>query len=135
MYTSPATIRIVMRKLPPSITDQEINYFILKADALINGMLGEMFEIPFLIIPQLIQDISTDLAIYFLAESVYSSQKPNLDEVYTKMYDRAMGYLQKIIDGDITLKLPSGVPVEQKSTAGFASTNDQQIFNYEDPEW
>lgn len=124
-----------MRKLPTSVTDAELNYFILKADALINGMLGEVYETPFLIVPQLIQDISTDLAIYFLAESLYSSQKPNLDEVYTKMYERAMGYLEKIIAGDLTLELPSGTPIEQKSQAGFATTNDQQIFNYEDPEW
>lgn len=130
-YTSPEGVKNVMRKLPSSITDEDINYHIEKADALIDGKLGGVYKTPFNPAPRLIQDISTDLAIFFLAESLYSSNMPNLDEYQQTRYDRAMELLNKILEGDITL----GKDYPRNTEAGFATTNDQQIFNYEDPEW
>jgi phage gp36-like protein len=131
-YTSPSNIREIMRKLPSSITDQDLTYHIEKADALINAKLGEVFVTPFLPeIPRLIQDISTDLAIFFMAESLYSSNQPNLDEYQETRYDRAMDLLNQILLGDLVI----GVTPKSGHESGFATTNDQQIFNYEEPEW
>ena len=130
-YTSPSNIKEIMRKLPSSITDQDLTYHIEKADALIDGKLGGVYQTPFNPVPRLIQDISTDLAIFFMAESLFSSNQPNLDEYQKTRYDRAMELLNQILEGDISL----GSDNPRRGEAGFATTNDQQIFNYEDPEW
>jgi phage gp36-like protein len=130
-YTSPSNIREIMRKLPSSIIDDDLNYHIEKADALIDGKLGGVYSTPFEPVPRLIQDISTDLAIFFMAESLYSSNMPNMDEYQQTRYDRAMELLNGILEGDISL----GRDHKRNSDAGFATTNDQQIFTYEDPEW
>lgn len=130
-YTSPSNVKEIMRKLPSSITDEDINYHIEKADALIDGKLGGVYQTPFNPVPILIQGISTDLAIFFLAESLFSSNMPNLDEYQQTRYDRAMELLNQILEGDITL----GKDHPRNAEAGFATTNDQQIFNYEEPKW
>lgn len=130
-YTSPSNIREIERKLPSSITDDDLIYHIEKSDALIDGKLGGVYQTPFSPVPRLIQDISTDLAIFFMAESLYSSNMPNMDEYQEKRYQRAMGLLNDILEGDITL----GSDYPRKAESGFATTNDQQIFTYEDPEW
>lgn len=130
-YTSPSNIREIMRKLPSSVTDQDLTYHIEKADALIDGKLGGVYSTPFNPVPRLIQDISTDLAIFFMAESLFSSNQPNLDEYQQTRYDRAMSLLNQIIEGDISL----GDKYPRKAETGFATTNDQQIFNYEEPKW
>lgn len=130
-YTSPSDIRYVMRKLPSSITDGDIEHFISKADALIDGKLGEVYKTPFSPVPKIIKDISTDLAIFFMAESLYSSNVPNLDEYQKTRYERAMELLNQILEGNISL----GKEHPRLMEAGYATTNDQQIFTYEDPEW
>jgi phage gp36-like protein len=131
-YTSPSNIKEIMRKLPSSITDQDITYHIERADALIDGKLGGVFATPFYPVPKLIEHISTDLAIFFLAESLFSSNSPNLDEYQVKRYDRAMKMLEEIAIGDLAI----GVSPKSGQEAGFASTNDEEpIFTLDEPEW
>lgn len=130
MYCTATDLRKVMRKLPTSITDLDINFHIEKADSLIDAMLGEVYNVPLLPIPSLIKNISIDLAVFFLAEDLYSSQQPNMDAYHEKRYDRAMEMLNKIVLGDLVI-----VGNTPKGDTGYASTNTQQIFTYEDPEW
>jgi phage gp36-like protein len=131
-YTSPSNIREIMRKLPSSITDQDLEYHITKADAVIDSKLGGVFAVPFTSTPALIQHISTDLAIFFLAESLYSSNQPNLDEYQKTRYDRSIEMLNQIAIGDLYI----GVNPLSGQEAGFASTNDEEpIFTLEEPWW
>jgi phage gp36-like protein len=123
-YTSVANVKMNMRKLPTSITDEEILYHIKKADAVINAKLSGAFEVPFAQVPPLVETISTDLAIFFLAESLYSSNMPNLDEYQQKRYDRAMDWLEEIIHSE-----------RDRKGSDFATTNTNQVFTFEDPEW
>lgn len=129
-YTSPADVRQILRKLPTSITDEDIQYHVDRAEALIDGILGGVYVTPFQDpIPRLINVISTDLAVYSLAHSLYTSNMPNLDETYRDRYEQAMKLLDEIAKGAID------IGVEKKSESGFAITNDEQIFNYEEPWW
>jgi phage gp36-like protein len=129
VYASPDKVRKVMRNLPPRVTDEDIVFHIDKAEGYIDALLGEVYNTPFFPVPRIIESIAIDLAVFFLAEDLFSSQKPNLDEYHQKRYDRAMKLLEKLAGGDLTISQP------QKQQSGFASTNTQQIFNYEDPEW
>jgi phage gp36-like protein len=135
-YTTPANVREIMRKLPTSIKDSDIQFHIDKAEAYVNGYLGGVFNIPFDPVPKLIQNITTDLSIFFMAESFYSSNQPNLDEYQETRYERSIKMLEQIVSGDLVLIIDGEIQRPRDSDAsGFATTNDQQIFNYEDPEW
>lgn len=135
-YTSPSDIREVMRKLPTSITDQDIQFHIDKAEAFVNGLFGEVFTVPFNPIPTMVKHITIDFAVFFMAEDLYSSNMPNMDAYQEKRYNRAMDLVTKILDGDLKLTLPDGSIVRPKTIeSGFATTNDEQIFSYDEPEW
>jgi phage gp36-like protein len=131
-YASPTQIRQIMRKLPSSVSDEEITSHIEKASALIDGLLGEAYVTPFNPVPKLIESLAIDLTIYFLAETLYSSNMPNLDEYQEKRYKRAMEMLNMIAKGDLYI----GVPMKSTHKSGFASTNDADpIFTLDEPEW
>lgn len=132
MYAQVSDIRNIMKKLPSQVTDQEIEFYIKKATAFINGHLNEIYVTPFDPVPELIKYITIDLAIFFLAESLYSSQMPNLDEYQVKRYEQAKEMLEKIARGDVDI----GVPPRSGYRSGFASTNDQDpIFTLDKPYW
>lgn len=131
-YTTPADVRKVMRKLPSSVTDLDIQFHIEKATSYLNGLLGGVFVVPFLEnnVPPLIKHVTTDLTVFFLAEDLYSSQKPNMDEYQEKRYKRVMDMIGDIIDGSLYI----GVDPIRKS--GFDSTNlADPIFTMENPYW
>lgn len=129
-YALPSDVRQVMRKLPTSVTDEDILFHAEKATAYINGLLGGVFVVPFLLVPPLIKHVTIDLTVFFLAEDLYSSQKPNMDEYQQKRYDRVMKMLGEIIDGSLDIGV---VPLR---TSGFDSTNTAlPIFTMEDPFW
>ena len=129
-YTSPADVREVMTNLPKNSKDDFIKFHVEKADAYIDGLLGEVFDVPFETPPKLIKHISTDLSVYFIAEDLYSSQKPNLDEYHQKRYERAMQMLDDIASGNL------GIGEDSKGQSGFGTTNKHDpIFTLEEPWW
>lgn len=131
MYSSPERVKMIMRNLPAEkVTDEDIEFFIARATTIIDSYLKEVYPVPFDPIPPIIMVISTDLAVFFLAESLYSSQRPNLDEYYLNRYQRAMELLQKIVNGDMAI---IGVDPLPGVSVGYATTNTQQVFNYEEP--
>jgi phage gp36-like protein len=123
-YTSPANVKRALRKLPSSVTDEDIYYHIQQADALIDAKLGAVMSVPLSLVSPLVEKVSTDLTIYFLAENLFSSNMPNLDETYTKRYDRAIEWLENMVEKEM-----------DKKGSDFASTNDEQIFTYDEPKW
>lgn len=135
-YTTPKDIRKIIRKLPTSITDEDIQTHIDTTEAYVNGSLGVVFQVPFEPVPELVKNIATDMSIFFMTESLYSSNMPNLDEYQETRFERAKEMLNSIAIGDIVL-IVDGQEVKPKgsASAGYATTNDQQIFSYEDPEW
>jgi phage gp36-like protein len=134
-YTSPEKIKGIMRKLPNSVTDQDIQQHIDKADALIDSYLGEVYSTPFNPVPKLIENISTDLSIFFLAESLFSSNQPNLDEYQGKRYERSIKLLEMIIAGELSLGR-NNPPLSGRGS-NMASTHEDidPIFSYDEPEW
>lgn len=130
-YTDPEMIRQVMRKLPTSITDGELELQINKAEALVDSKLGSVFVTPLMPVPPLIRHITTDIAVFFITENLYSSQQPNLDEYQKTRYERALAMIDEIILGDLSI----GFEYKPRF-AGYASTNDAEpIFTLEEPEW
>jgi phage gp36-like protein len=123
-YTSVGNIKSAMRKLPSSITNEEILYHIEQAGAVIDNKLGTVMSVPLSPTPPLVEKIATDLTVFFMAENLYSSNMPNLDETYTRRYERAMTWLEELVAKENNSK-----------GSDFASTNEEQIFTYDEPEW
>jgi len=135
-YTTPEKLQNIMRKLPTSITDLDIQTHINKAEAYVNGFLGGVFQVPFEPVPKLIETITTDISIFYMAESLFSSNMPNLDKYQIARYERSKEMLEEITKGDLVLLIGSEIVRPKASnSSGFATTNDQQVFNYEDPRW
>jgi phage gp36-like protein len=130
LYSTVEDIKRAMKKLSVRVTDEEIQSYIEKADSLIDAMLGEVYNVPLFPVPVLIKYISVDLAVFFLSEDLYTSQQPNMDAYQEKRYTRAMEMLNQIVLGDLIV-----VGNTPKNETGYATTNDEQIFTYEDPEW
>lgn len=137
IYTTVKMVREIERKLPTSITDQDIEVFIEKAEAYVSGALGGVYQLPFFPVPKLIEMVTTDLAIFYLAESLYTSNQPNLDQYYIEKFERIKQTLHEIATGDLTLTTPDGLIVKARDSgaSGYATTNDQQLFTYEEPYW
>ncbi|QFR56486.1 head-to-tail adaptor [Bacillus phage 056SW001B] len=134
-YITPSDVKKSMRNLPPTVTDEDINFHIDKAIAFLEGLLGGVFVMPLPENPpSIIKFVTIDLAVFFLAEDLYTSQMPNMDEYAQKRYDRALSVINQILDGTLSVSLPR-LPDEQNAS-GFASTNeDEPVFTLEEPYW
>lgn len=130
-YTTPTKMRQLMRNLPPSITDADLQVFADKATVYIDAKLGGLYVVPFNPVTPIIEQIATDLATYFAHEAFYTSQKPNLDETLVKKLEQINKILQEILNGDLYI----GIPLPSNRSTGFASTNDRDPEFTLDTEW
>ena len=129
-YTYASLVRSTVNKLSQSITDAEIEVFCEKATVYLDARLGGVYGVPFNPVPPIIQSLATDLAGYYIAEWLYTSQRPNVDEKTVDKFNRIKETIELILNGDIS------IGVEPQKASGFATTNDGRdpIFDY-DTEW
>lgn len=132
-YTTVENIRRAFTKLSVKVTDADLLVYVTKASDYLDAMLGGAFETPLTDYKPIITHLATDLAIFFYAEDVYSSQQPNLDEYYTKRYERVVDAIEKILAGELDIGV---APKDPATASGFASTNeDDPIFTLDKPYW
>lgn len=138
VYVTPEDIKRAMRKLPSSITDAEIEHYIIKAEAYLDGIMGGVFVVPFEgvpLTPPLIKALTADLTVFFLSEDLYTSQMPNMDEYQEKRWERIMEMVSLIKSGEIDIGVPQKPETEQTS-AGFATTSTGlPVFYDNEPYW
>ena len=131
-YTTPANVRAFERRLGSAVQDTDLIVFIDKAQSVVDAKLGEVFSVPFFPVPELIKHITTDLALYFYHENLYSSQRPNTDDTLKVKYERIMDMLDQILRGDLSL----GPNYPANNGGGMGSTNKADpIFDLENPRW
>lgn len=132
-YTTVTDIRRAFSKLSVKVTDEDLQVYAEKASDYLDALLGDVFETPLNNPKPIIKHLATDLAIFFYAEDVYSSQQPNLDEYYTKRYERVVDTIEKILAGELDIGV---TPKDPATASGFASTNeDDPIFTLDKPYW
>ncbi|EOQ00958.1 phage protein Gp36 family protein [Bacillus cereus] len=138
-YSTPKDLRTTYRQqMPSSISDKDIRVFCDKASVYMNGILAKAYKVPFSPVPPFIKQVANDLSTYFFIESMYTSQKPNLDEFYKDLKLRLDKLLQDILNGDMTLIDEDGNVVEPLPTwnNGYATTNDDEpFFGRSHPYW
>lgn len=137
MYIQVADVKQVMRSLPSALKlpDTDIEFFIEQAQNHVDSYLSEIYNTPFIVIPNTIKKVTLDLAVYFLTESLYTSFQPNQMDGNQARYDRSMEILRGIRNGDI--KLIGVEPAKSFDSIGYASTFEGGLFFSIDPdkEW
>lgn len=137
-YSTPKDLRVGKNNLPSSTTDKDLQVFCDRATIYIDGILAKAYKVPFSPVPPLIKQIANDLSTYFFVEAMYTSQKPNLDEFYTKLKERVDALLESILNGDMALINEDGTVVQSLPTwnNGYATTNDEcPFFDRHHPYW
>jgi len=120
------------------MTDKDLQVFCDRATVYINGILAKAYAVPFSPVPPLMKQVANDLSVYFFVEAMYTSQKPNLDEFYTKLKERVDALLESILNGDMALINEDGTVVQPLPAwnNGYATTNDEcPFFDRHHPYW
>ena len=108
-----------------SVDQTRIDKAIAQADADINAYCGKLYTIPFSTVPEIINKLSVDIAIYHLY-----SRKDVMPEIRGERYKDAMKQLSDISKGIISL----GVDPAPASTGGGVNTrmeSNNRIFSRE----
>jgi len=117
-YTTAAIIRVESPfKDSTNIDDTYVNRAIAQADSLINSYIGSRYTLPLDSTPSIIQDLSTQLAIYFL----FTDQNTNIEIAsgvdVTDGMDLAMQTLKAIKKGELQVFDSSDVELALRTTA------------------
>jgi len=100
------------------IDEDKVSRAISGADALIDSHVGKVYAVPLAPAPQIVSDMSADIAIAKLHEfrSLGSA-------VWQVAHERAVTLLEKIAQGAVTLDGVSQAPApsQEADTAGFSS--------------
>lgn len=106
------------------IDQAKVDKAIARADELINNHLRLKYTVPFAApLPQLVNDLSTDLSIYFLYSRRLETKVP---EGIEKRYDKAINQLQQLQKGEMVLDLVSG---DQQSELRTNKSAADRVFD------
>ena len=97
---------------------------ILDADTLIDSYLERRYNVPVDPVPARLLKLSCDIAIYNIYTFKYDTQVP---EEIRKRYDEAVGYLEKIQQGDIFIK-----DAESLSELIILTNKEDQLSYYDE---
>ncbi|WPF64869.1 hypothetical protein YTCETSXE_CDS0009 [Staphylococcus phage MVC_VPHSA2] len=130
-YTTATLMRQIMTNLGTSITDADLEVFAQKASTYLDAKLSDLFVVPFSPAPQLVTDLTTDIAVCMFHEARYTAQKPNLDERVNDRWNRIQETISQIRAGNLNI----GVPPKHNAETGYATTNDRDPVFDLDTEW
>lgn len=108
-----------------AVDEDKLDKAIARADEMIDAHLRNRYTVPFATVPELIRNISTDLAIYYLYDRRLNTQIP---ESIEKRYEKALAILASLQSGDLVLDSTDAggrKPSEYRSN----KTADDRIFN------
>lgn len=80
---------------------------IAQADAVVDAYCSSLYEVPFTTVPQLVKNISADIAIF----NLYSRKAEQAPAARIEKYRSAIGKLEMISEGRVSLE-PTGIPSE-----------------------
>jgi len=97
---------------------------IAKADALIDGYCGKRYSVPFTTVPDIVEALSVDIAIYNLF-----GRREGAPEDRRNRYKDAVDFLRGVARGDNSLgeNDPDGSPTETNQPE-MASSNPDRVF-------
>lgn len=144
IYTSAALIRDNYRRFVSTtlISDDKINFFITRVEALINGILYKAYSIPLYsvdgatpYIPDIIVTIATDMTTAKVLKYFYDSNQSEENPVAKAMWKENLDMLKSMVISKPDLLLPcqfrDGVSLneEGKLEFGNSSTSGSEIWS------
>ena len=91
-----------------------VNQAIKKADAEVDGYCATKYSVPFVVVPPIVNMLSTEISIYYLYK------RRTIPEEVAKSYDKAISRLRDIARGTLSLGVD---PPPAASTSGGAESN------------
>lgn len=131
-YCTPADVRTVIPLIDAvTLPDAEVNKFIDKAGAYVDGMLRNTYAIPFNPVPELIKSVTVDYCAYLILRTVFFQNTPNLTEVTKELKKSVDDTLKALAYGDLDL---DALMIEEST---ISDEFEQKIFTLEDitPAW
>ena len=119
-YASELDIRFYYPRVETSgFTSEEMQGFIRRADAVIDTYLNANYSVPLTVVPEIIKQISVDLAL----ASIFD-RSPTSPEWLIRLVERAQDLLKAFADGSLTLP-----GVNQATDTGIVRSNTDKA-NY-----
>jgi phage gp36-like protein len=87
--------------------DDNLNSAISSADSLINGYIGSAVKLPLTPVPDILKQVSYDIAVFHLHDRI---QYKDIPERIRDKYDAALNYLKDVAAGKVII---DGVQAEQ----------------------
>jgi len=128
-------VRKILAKVTDAIMDDTtVNYWIEKADDIIDSKLAFKYDVPFTTIPPVITIISAHMAAYFALRTIKLKSTESEEKYVNQIKKFATDLLNEIIEGKVVLIDSSGNEIGTNSSYGFRSStsNYSPIFNLDD---
>jgi len=126
-YCTPADVRLIIPLIDAStMSDEDMERFISKADAYIDAKLGDIYVTPFSPVPTLITDISAEYTAYLVFRTIFNANSPNNSNLGQELKENAEKALEQIALGKMVL--------DAEKVSGIASTTEDavKIFTLDD---
>jgi len=132
-----ADVRTLLKKVTDTIfDDDDVEYFIERADDYIDARLWQLYYVPFTATPPIVKTISTNLAAYGVLRALYvQARTTDADAWMNTFKDYAYDLLRDIKRGEILLLDSSGNKIVRKAGRGISSSTEEYdpTFNEGDP--
>jgi phage gp36-like protein len=94
---------------------QVSSIFVADAESFVDAYLGARYEVPLAVVPSVITQITSDLAIF----NMVVEKQPNVPDHMQARYDRSVTMLERFRDGDMVLT----------GSVTTVSTGDQEVWS------
>jgi phage gp36-like protein len=120
LTTSYTSVENLLRVLPDigsvtTLASAHLTFFIGQAEAIINGRISQRYALPLSAVPQQLESVATDIAIYYLlAKRLYTGKQLEASP-WPDRYKEALETLGEIAEGAITLTDTAGTVLAGRS--------------------
>ncbi|WLR49590.1 DUF1320 family protein (plasmid) [Halobacillus litoralis] len=108
-YCTPQDVRVYIPLITEqAFSDSKVQTFIDKAEAVVNGSLRGLYEVPFGTAPQIIKDITAEYTAYLVYRTVMSDNSPNSSEYAQELKKSSETKLEMLKQGELAIEDQAG---------------------------
>jgi len=137
-YTTIARMRKVLLKLTGNaatgvMIDDDVDAWIVKAEAVINSKIGNKYTVPFTTVPPVIAVFAEDITAYMIMRTMYTQDSQN-KTAWIEDFKAAISSLNAIRDGKQVVLDSSGNELSRASEEVHSNNmNYHPTFDVDDP--
>ncbi|MGG1219353.1 phage protein Gp36 family protein [Priestia endophytica] len=103
-YCTPQDVRQLIPIIDePTMPDIQMQIYIKRAEAYVDGKLRDTYIVPFDPVPELVKDVTAEYSAYLVLRTVYSQNTPNSNEMVTALKENAEQLLADLDTGELSL--------------------------------